>query len=430
MRVWLVTIGEPLPFDDGNERLLRAGILGEMLSRQGHEVVWWNSTFNHYLKTLRAKTDTSVQVAPNYRVWMLHGGGYRRNISLQRIRDHRRLAKRFAALAPREPRPDVIVCSYPPLELSLAAVEYGRSTGVPVILDVRDLWPDTFAAAIPRGLGLVGRIAIRSLDRIARRACTGAFAIWGSAPSFMSWGVRHAGREPTSWDRYFPFGYVTTPPSPEEIAAARAQWAALGVGADRDEFIACYIGNVGQRHDVASIVDTAERLIDERGIKLVICGAGDRLEELRARGARLPNLVFSGWRRRTDVWTLLRIASVGIAPYDPSPDYIGSISNKVPEYLSANLPVATNLATGLLYDLLRDRDCGFSYGGDPARLAAELTKLRDDPQRLRQLRANATAVFEEQFRADRVYGDMIATLQEMVNATRERGTLASYATST
>jgi glycosyltransferase involved in cell wall biosynthesis len=323
----------------------------------------------------------------------------------------------------------VILCSYPPLELSLAAVEYGRSNGVPVILDVRDLWPDTFAPVVPRGLGFIGRVAIRSLDRIARRACAGAFAIWGSAPSFMSWGVRHAGREPTSWDRYFPFGYVTTIPTQEEIAAARAQWAHLGVGTDRDEFIACFIGNVGVRHDVAGILDAAERLVDERGIKLVICGAGDRLEELRARGARLPNLIFSGWKRRVDVWTLLRLASVGIAPYDPSPDYIGSLSNKVPEYLSADLPVATNLTTGLLYDLLRERDCGFSYGGDPARLAATLTELRNDPERLRQLRKNATAVFEEQFRAERVYADMIAVLEEIVNATRQHGQLARHATS-
>src|SRR5688572_25660999 len=114
MRVWLVTIGEPLPFDSGNERLLRAGILADMLAKRGDTVVWWNSTFNHSLKKLRTNKDAVVQVAPNYEVRLLHGGGYDRNISLSRIRDHRRIAKRFMQLAPREPRPDVILCSYPP----------------------------------------------------------------------------------------------------------------------------------------------------------------------------------------------------------------------------------------------------------------------------------------------------------------------------
>ena len=43
MRIWLITVGEPLP-TDGAERLLRAGILADMLSAKGHDVVFWTST--------------------------------------------------------------------------------------------------------------------------------------------------------------------------------------------------------------------------------------------------------------------------------------------------------------------------------------------------------------------------------------------------
>ena len=38
MRVWLVTIGEPLPIDGTNERLCRTGILANMLVKRGHKV--------------------------------------------------------------------------------------------------------------------------------------------------------------------------------------------------------------------------------------------------------------------------------------------------------------------------------------------------------------------------------------------------------
>ena len=42
MRVWLVQRAESTPHDDGGERrLLRVGILADILQSQGHEVVWW-----------------------------------------------------------------------------------------------------------------------------------------------------------------------------------------------------------------------------------------------------------------------------------------------------------------------------------------------------------------------------------------------------
>ena len=48
MRVWLVQRAESTPHDDGGDRrLLRIGILADILQSQGHEVVWWTSAFDH-----------------------------------------------------------------------------------------------------------------------------------------------------------------------------------------------------------------------------------------------------------------------------------------------------------------------------------------------------------------------------------------------
>lgn len=90
--------------------------------------------------------------------------------------------------------------------------------------------------------------------------------------------------------------------------------------------------------------------------------------------------------------------------------------------------MATNLTTGMLADLLRERDCGFSYGGDPTRLAAQLTELRNDPKHLRRMRENAAAVFEEHFRADKVYSEMIDTLQQIADAARRPSPVVPFAT--
>ena len=41
-------------------------------------------------------------------------------------------------------KPDIIICSYPTILLSLISVIYGNFFRVKVIIDVRDKWPDIF----------------------------------------------------------------------------------------------------------------------------------------------------------------------------------------------------------------------------------------------------------------------------------------------
>ena len=72
MRIFLLKIGEPLPTDDGSPRFLRMGLLAEMLVKQGHEVVWWTSTFNHAEKNLRAKKDKTLRVSDDYTIKLIH----------------------------------------------------------------------------------------------------------------------------------------------------------------------------------------------------------------------------------------------------------------------------------------------------------------------------------------------------------------------
>jgi glycosyltransferase involved in cell wall biosynthesis len=407
MRVWLLNVGEPLPTDPGNERLLRAGIVAEMLVARGHDVTWWTSAFHHVLKLQRVDSERVVYIAPNYRIQFLFGGGYARNISIERIRDHRRLAERFRALAPSHPRPEVIVSSLPLPELSLAAVEYGRRLAVPVVLDIRDLWPDIFVELAPNPLRAFAQIAVSGMRRTVRRACAGATAIWGHAPAFVEWGLKQAGRAATELDRAFPFGYVSLPPSGDEVEQARNVWREFGLSHNSTDVTACFIGTIGHQFRLDTILDTARELRGEPGIRFIFCGTGDRLQQLQRRARDVHSVIFVGWRRRAEIWTLLRLASLGLAPYLDRFDYAATIPNKAPEYLSGGLPIALSLRSGPLHDLLVSRGCGFSYGDDPRRLAATLIELRDDRDRLKRMSNAASALFEEDFRADRVYGAMI-----------------------
>ncbi len=417
MRVWLVTIGEPLPIDSANERLLRTGIVAEALVARGHDVVWWTSAFNHSLKSFRANEDRSIQLGPKLRLELLYGGGYRRNISIDRIRDHRRLAARFQELAASAPPPDIIQCSFPPVELSLAAVEFGRSKGIPVILDIRDLWPDVFWDVAPRVLRPVARFATQHWTRDVRRACAGASHIWGHAPAFVEWGLEHAGRAGTSHDRVFPHAYVDWQPSDAQRREAEATWDSLGVRRDDGSTTVCFTGTIGHQFDMETVLDAAAQL-RAHPIRFVMCGTGDQLDRLRQRAAGLSNCIWPGWRTRFEIWTLLRRASIGLAPYIRRTDFLATIPNKAAEYFSANLPVALSLDEGLLHGLLHEYDCGFSYAGNAAVLAEHLRRLHVDRDTLTRMSANARTLFDRRFRADIVYREMIDALETIAGASR------------
>ena len=86
MKVWLINEGENLPGDDNNPRLQRMGLLAYELSKfEGVEVVWWQSTFNHYQKKFRCHEDKTVQLKDNLKLIMLHAYGYSKNVSLRRM---------------------------------------------------------------------------------------------------------------------------------------------------------------------------------------------------------------------------------------------------------------------------------------------------------------------------------------------------------
>ena len=152
MNVWLVVISEPLPSDAGATRLLRMGQLRECLLSRGHTVTFWTSTFDHVSKTHRAKeTRVDKQGAGSVEV-LLHGRAYKKHVSISRIINHIQVARAFSKKSCALSAPDVILVSFPSLELALSVVNFGRNMNIPVVVDIRDLWPDIFFDLAPESL--------------------------------------------------------------------------------------------------------------------------------------------------------------------------------------------------------------------------------------------------------------------------------------
>ena len=71
MNIWLIVSGEPLEMF-GN-RPHRVGMLSKVLSRQGHLVTWWSTTYDHQSKKyLYKKTALDVKKKCGVKMCFLH----------------------------------------------------------------------------------------------------------------------------------------------------------------------------------------------------------------------------------------------------------------------------------------------------------------------------------------------------------------------
>ena len=420
MNIWLVTIGEPLPLGiSKDDRLHRTGQFARFLASRGHGVLWWTSTFDHFRKKHHFAEDTRTEVAPGLKLCLLRGSGYSRNISLSRFRDHVQIARKFAMASVECDRPDVIVAALPTIELCGTCVEHGVRRGIPVVLDMRDMWPDIFVDAAPKPLRPLGRLLLGPLYQQARRACGRATAIIGITEEFVDWGLRRGGRERGPLDRAFPIAYEAATPRADKLAAAERFWDDFGVHKNEPGLTVCYFGSVGVQLDLMHIIEAAHILNQrERSVRFVLCGRGDRLEEYRRRAQGLPNVLFPGWVDGSQIWSLMRRSRAGLDPLPDRYDFLATINNKAVEYLSAGLPVISSPRRGVLCDLLMSESCGLSYSAASAdELAGILENLWADPGALARMSNRARTLFDRRFSADTVHTRMTEHLAEVVACT-------------
>ena len=415
MKIWLVTIGEPLPLGiSKDDRLHRTGQFARYCASKGHEVVWWTSTFDHFRKQHHFEGDKTMAHSRWLKIMLLRGCGYARNVSLGRLRDHRQLAEKFARAAEQMEVPDVIVAALPTIELCSACVDFGKRHAVPVVLDARDMWPDIFAEAVPRVAQPAARLLLRPLYKMAERACSEATAIIGITDAFVDWGVRRGKRGRRAFDRSFPIAYEATEPAPEKIGAADRFWDELGIYRDSPEMVVCYFGNVGVQLDLEHAVEGAWSLYRQGSrTRLVLCGSGERLEEYRKKSAGCPNVLFPGWVDGARIWSLMRRSHAGLDPLPCRYDFLATINNKAVEYLSAGLPVISSPQSGVLYELLRTESCGMSY--DSGSAEGLLKRLETDGAMRTAMSSRSSSVFALRFSAEAVHAEMENYLADVVS---------------
>jgi len=407
LRIWLVTVGEPLPGYSSGDRLWRCGFLARLLANRGHQVTWWTSSFDHFNKRYFEEAEANSEISSNLRLQFLKGRPYARNISLARFLNHRELGQRFAAIAQRATQPDVIAASYPPIELCRAVVRYGRERGVPVFTDIRDLWPDEIVRRAPLWSRFAVKLAIWPLRRQAVATMKESAGLIAISDAYLRWGLLMANRSAGRADQMIPLGYTgeSTPQRcPDEVLG---RFRSLGVDPDRQIFWFCgtFVGNI----DLRTVIDAARILAGSPRILFVFSGDGERATEWKRHAHDLANVVFTGWLGAAEIAGMSAIAYAGLAAYEPRASM--SLPNKFFEYMSAGLPLVSSL-TGEAATIIDENNIGLSYmAGRAEDLAEKILRLSEDT-RLRSRQAMcARSLFDKQYSAETIYKRYVSLLE-------------------
>lgn len=412
MRIWILEIGEPLPIEK-DARLYRYGQFSRALAARGHEVTWWTSTFSHAPREFVASGDKDEVVA-GVTMRLIHGPGYNGSVSFGRIRHQRHFAAEFLRRADSAPKPDIILCPVPTIEGAGAGVRWGKIHGVPVVVDIRDLWPDEFVDLAPEVLRPVARLLLAPLYGKMRSICAEATCLTGVSESYLDYALQFAGRDRGKRDFVFPLGYSAEPVSEAKMAEAREWRGASSIRPGR--FTLCFFGTMGNYFSLETVIEAVAQLRRELPIQAVLAGTGFNRDRYIAMASGMDEVVFPGWLTAPQIAAVMEESKAGLAPYKRGARM--SLPNKPFEYFSGGLPVISSVV-GELEAVIRENECGVSYTPESVpELCAAIRSLYHDEDRRARMGGNARTVLRTRFSTETIFENVSARLENLAAENR------------
>lgn len=403
MNIWLLRASEPMPVVDPDGRLMRMGMLAEELSNRGHNVIWFSSTFNHFTKKQSYDKDTIVKVKDNYHLYLSYANGYKKNISVSRILNQRTIARKFQKQTKKLEKPDLIYASFPTIEYAEVAVKYGKKHNIPVIVDIRDLWPDIFKHNLKGLMRIAAMPYIKLMNYKTKKIMKNAFAINANSEAVLSWGLNKGSRNKTKFDRYFYIGY-----NKPEITGTFEN----NIEIDNNKFNILFLATINNQFNYELIAELAKKLEKkDKSINIYICGDGPQMEMLKNLVEDISNVKLLGWIGKNEIDYILKNSQIGLAPYKDTFDFQMGVSNKFAEYISYELPIILT-SGGYMKSLLEKNDCGIS-SQNTDEICKYVLELKNNKIRYNQVSKNAKDLYAKDFVADKIYKNLVDYLEEV-----------------
>ncbi|HEY9231679.1 MAG TPA: glycosyltransferase family 4 protein, partial [Blastocatellia bacterium] len=314
-------------------------------------------------------------------------------------------------------RVDLVMGTSPPIFQALSAWLVAFARRRPLLLEIRDLWPEF---AIDMGV-LRNGVLIFLSRRLERFLYRRAAHLLVNSPAYRDYLISK-GVPP---DKITCIANGTDPLMFDPDAKGASLREALGLG---DKFVVTYAGALGLANDVEVILRAAARLREDSQIHFLLVGDGKQRPHLESLARRLnvANVTFTGARPKSAMPELLAASDACVATLKDVAMFRTTYPNKVFDYMAAGRPTVLAI-DGVIRRVIEAAAGGvFVPPGDDAMLADAVRALSADRERAAEMGQRARAYVVEHFDRRRQADDFAALLRRLAAAPRQQFRMLTY----
>jgi glycosyltransferase involved in cell wall biosynthesis len=312
---------------------------------------------------------------------------------------------------------DIVFATSTPLTIALPGVAAAKSLKIPLVFEVRDLWPE-----LPIAIGaLKNPLLIWCAKKLEQYAYANSDYVVALSPG-MAQGVADCG---------FPNEKIVTIPNMSDVQRFRRNGDLSQ--AFREHYpeligrkIVLYAGTLGALNGVSYFAEIASHAIKlDPSINFVVVGDGAErellLEKARALGVLGKNLHYLGRVSKDEIAEFFSLATLGCSLFIDLPEMWHNSANKFFDTLAAGKPIMIN-HEGWQADELRETGAGVVVPpDDPQRSAQILLDFINNPDRIAAAESASRTLADKKYNAEVLFAQFAATLnraREEVNAAK------------
>lgn len=303
---------------------------------------------------------------------------------------------------------DIVVAKTDPPLLSVAIGPLAKARGATLVVWLQDLFPEVAEQYGIPGMGGALGVRLRTLRDHSLSLADGVVAIGEKmAARVLNSGCVVPGRLRVihNWA-----DGKSLLPLHHRQNDLRARWGL------EDKFVVAYSGNLGRVHEFDTLLGTASRMQNERGIVFLIVGTGPRLAYVRQRATaeNLANVRFQPLQERDSLVQSLGVADVHVSILRP--EFEGFVlPSKLYGIMAVGRPaIFVGDPDGETAEILQASAAGMSVAvGDQEALVHAILKLRDSPSERERLGQNARKAFEAKYEMGHAFGEWDSLLREI-----------------
>ena len=303
---------------------------------------------------------------------------------------------------------DVLIASSPPFFVHLAGVAMRRMLGVPLVLEVRDLWPDYI---VEMGI-LRGRVGPSLLLALEERLLRNAECVVGVTPDICE-RIEKKGVDPRRI-RLIPNGV-----DPALYCRSNGAAPLRTLRRRPGEFIVGYLGNFGAGQALETLVQAAGLLADQDpSIRVVMAGDGTQRSRIdkKIRELRPPNLHVHPAIPKDQTRAFYNACDVCLVPLAPLKMFVDAMPTKLLEIMACETPVVAALQ-GQAAELVSGNSAGVvAEPGNATALARAIREIRSwDEARRRNAGRSGRRVVTARYARDALAAEYLELLREVAS---------------